>query len=86
MVGRVDRGPWPLRVMSKMLMQESLPAKKWLLDALLVDALLLLVLSKRRECGVMYASVRGLMSGYEAIMEGEKGERRRRGRERGEVR
>lgn len=62
--------------MSKVEIRFSEPAKKvwgsWL--------------EKSSECGAMYSSVVLETSGYEARIEGEKGERRRIGRERGEAR
>ncbi len=58
--------------MSKVLIWDSLPAK---------NRVVFPDVSKMRECGAIYASVVGLMSGYEARICGLQGERRRMGRE-----
>ena len=76
MVGILLIGPSPLRLMSKMLIKLSEPAKKWfgLSD------------ENSRECGAMYSSVVADTRGYVASIEGVNGDSRRMGRARSEVR
>lgn len=75
-MGALFSGPSPFRWMSKVETKLSDPAKKWFgLSG-----------EKSREWGAMYRSVVRETRGYEAIIEGVKGERSRIGRERRETR
>jgi len=69
-------GPSPFLLMSKWFMQLSDPAKKRVVSFGL----------KRRECGVVYASVVGEIRGWDDRIPGANGEIRRMGRERTEAR